>query len=78
MSGAEFMADIMKAYGVTHIFFVPTILSHSLAQMDKKNTGISRVLPHGEKTKSLDTRKSKLEEILKTYEAYNVNNTTLQ
>ena len=29
-------------------------------------------------TKSLDTRKSKLEEILKTYEAYNVNNTTLQ
>ena len=29
-------------------------------------------------TKSLDTRKSKLEEILKTYEGYNVNNTTLQ
>ena len=35
MSGAEFMADTMKAYGVTHIFFVPTILSHYLAQMDK-------------------------------------------
>ena len=50
MSGAEFMADTMKAYGVTHIFFVPTILSHSLAQMDKKNTGISRVLTHGEKS----------------------------
>ncbi|MFL2932486.1 MAG: thiamine pyrophosphate-binding protein [bacterium] len=50
ISGAEFMADTMKAYGVTHIFFVPTILSHSLAQMDKKNTGISRVLTHGEKS----------------------------
>ncbi|MED5578664.1 MAG: thiamine pyrophosphate-binding protein [Nitrospinota bacterium] len=50
MSGAEFIADALKAYGVTHIFFVPTILSHSLAQMDKKNTGISRVLTHGEKS----------------------------
>ncbi len=42
-------ADMMKAYGVTHIFFVPTILSHSLAQMDKKKTGIARILTHGEK-----------------------------
>ena len=49
MSGAQFMADALHAYGVTHIFFVPTILSHSLAQMDERGTGIARVLTHGEK-----------------------------
>ncbi len=49
MTGAQFVADAMKAYGVTHIFFVPTILSHSLAQMDQRGSGISRVLTHGEK-----------------------------
>ncbi len=49
MSGAQFMADALHAYGVTHIFFVPTILSHSLAQMDERGTNISRVLTHGEK-----------------------------
>ncbi len=49
MTGAQFIADAMKAYGVTHIFFVPTILSHSLAQMDQRNSGIARVLTHGEK-----------------------------
>lgn len=49
MTGATFMADALNAYGVTHIFFVPTILSYSLAQMDQRGTGISRVLTHGEK-----------------------------
>ena len=49
MSGAQFMADALHAYGVTHIFFVPTILSHSLAQMEERGTGIARVLTHGEK-----------------------------
>ena len=49
MSGAQFMADALHAYGVTHIFFVPTILSHSLAQMDERGTNIARVLTHGEK-----------------------------
>ena len=48
MTGSQFMADALKAYGVTHIFFVPTILSYALAQMDKRDTGIARVLTHGE------------------------------
>ncbi len=49
MSGAQFMADALDAYGVTHIFFVPTILSHSLAQMETRGTRIARILTHGEK-----------------------------
>ncbi len=49
MSGAQFMADALHAYGVTHVFFVPTILSHSLAQMEARGTNITRVLTHGEK-----------------------------
>ena len=49
MSGARFMADALHAYGVTHVFFVPTILSHSLAQMEERGTNIARVLTHGEK-----------------------------
>ncbi len=49
MSGAQFMADALHAYGVTHVFFVPTILSHSLAQMEARGTNIARILTHGEK-----------------------------
>ena len=49
MTGAQFMADALKGYGVTHIFFVPTILSTMLAEIDKRGHGIARVLAHGEK-----------------------------
>ena len=38
MSGAEFMADTMKAYGVTHIFFVPTIPTSLIAIMLQNTT----------------------------------------
>ena len=34
MSGAKFMADTLKAYGVTHVFLVPAILRRALAEMD--------------------------------------------
>src|SRR3989338_1163528 len=49
MSGAEYVSRALKAYGVTHIFFVPTVLSRALAVMDLEGTGISRVITHGEK-----------------------------
>ena len=47
-SGAQFLADSLHAYGVTHVFFVPAILSHTLAELDKR-TPIKRILTHGEK-----------------------------
>ena len=48
MTGAQFLADSLHAYGVTHVFFVPAILSHTLAELDKR-TPIKRILTHGEK-----------------------------
>ena len=47
MSGAKFLADTLKAYGVTHVFFVPAVLRKALAEMDL--LGIKRVVTHGEK-----------------------------
>ncbi len=47
MTGAKFMADTFKAYGVTHVFLVPAILRRALAEMDM--IGIKRVITHGEK-----------------------------
>jgi acetolactate synthase I/II/III large subunit len=48
LSGAEYLARTLEAYGVTAVFFVPTILSKALYEMEA-HTGISRVLTHGEK-----------------------------
>ena len=47
MSGSRFFAEAMQAYGVTHIFFVPTMLLPALAEMEDMN--IRRVTTHGEK-----------------------------
>ena len=47
MSGAKFIADTLKAYGVTHVFVVPAILQRALAEMDL--VGIKKVITHGEK-----------------------------
>jgi acetolactate synthase-1/2/3 large subunit len=48
LTGAQFLADSLHTYGVTHVFFVPAILSHTLAELDKR-TPIKRILTHGEK-----------------------------
>ena len=48
LTGAQFLADSLHAQGVTHVFFVPAILSHTLAELDRR-TPIRRVLTHGEK-----------------------------
>ncbi|MGH9357347.1 MAG: thiamine pyrophosphate-binding protein, partial [Terriglobia bacterium] len=47
ITGGEYIAEFLQAYGVTAVFFVPTILSRALASMD--NMPIKRVLTHGEK-----------------------------
>src|SRR4051794_19988686 len=48
MTGAHFIAKSLESYGVTHVFFVPAIMSHTLAELDL-NTGIKRIMTHGEK-----------------------------
>lgn len=45
--GADYIAGVMQAYGVSHVFFVPQILTKSIASMDA--LGIQGVMAHGEK-----------------------------
>jgi acetolactate synthase-1/2/3 large subunit len=47
ITGSRYFADMMHGYGVTHIFFVPTMLLPALAEME--DMGIRRVMTHGEK-----------------------------
>ncbi len=47
ITGAQYIAELLQGYGVTAIFFVPTIISRTLAAMD--DLPIKRVLTHGEK-----------------------------
>ena len=47
MTGSRLFAEMLKGYGVTHVFFVPTILMDALADMD--SLGIRKILTHGEK-----------------------------
>lgn len=48
LTGAQLIADLLEGYGVTHVFFVPTILNNTLFEMERR-TNISRVLAHSEK-----------------------------
>lgn len=47
MTGCKFFAEAMKAYGITHVFFMPTIIIPAMAEMEDMN--IRRVTTHGEK-----------------------------
>ena len=47
MSGAKLFARMIKAYGVTHVFFMDAILRRALAEME--DVGIKRILGHSEK-----------------------------
>jgi acetolactate synthase-1/2/3 large subunit len=47
MSGAKFIAETLKGYGITHVFWVETILRGTLVEMEA--IGIHRVLTHSEK-----------------------------
>jgi acetolactate synthase I/II/III large subunit len=46
-SGARFIAETLKGYGVTHVFWVEAILRRTLVEME--TLGIRRVLTHSEK-----------------------------
>jgi acetolactate synthase-1/2/3 large subunit len=47
MTGHQYFAQAMKAYGITHVFFVPTILTEAQAEMG--DLGIVSVMTHGER-----------------------------
>ena len=46
-SGPRFIAEAIRAYGATHVFFVPQMLLETLTGME--GMGIRRVMTHGEK-----------------------------
>jgi acetolactate synthase I/II/III large subunit len=48
ITGAEYLARSLDAYGVGAVFFVPTILSRTLYELEAR-TGVRRILTHGEK-----------------------------
>ncbi len=47
MSGAKFMAEALKAYGVTHVFVAPAIAREALAELSQ--LGVKSIVTHGEK-----------------------------
>src|SRR5205807_6741051 len=49
MSGAECLAEMLKGYGVTHVFMVPAVLRKTFAEMETR-TKIARIHTHGEKS----------------------------
>src|SRR6476620_3408928 len=48
MTGAECLADMLKGYGVTHVFHVPAVLRTTFVEMERR-TDIKRLHVHGEK-----------------------------
>ncbi|HEX6007261.1 MAG TPA: thiamine pyrophosphate-binding protein, partial [Burkholderiales bacterium] len=46
-TGPRFVADALRGYGVSHVFFVPQMLLETLTAME--GMGIRRVMTHGEK-----------------------------
>src|SRR4029077_6212983 len=49
MTGAQVLADMLKGYGVTHVFHVPAVLRRSFVEMER-HTDIKRLHVHGEKS----------------------------
>ncbi len=48
ITGAQFLAQTLESWGVTHFFYMPTILCNTLVEMEMR-TDISRIMTHGEK-----------------------------
>ncbi len=47
MTGNQYFAEMVKAYGISHVFFVPTIMIPAMAALE--GSGVKRVVAHGEK-----------------------------
>ena len=48
ITGAQYIAEALKGYDVSHIFFVPAILRRTFAELEKQ-TDIKRIRTNGEK-----------------------------
>ena len=46
-TGAKFMAEALKAYGVTHVFVAPAIAREAMAELSQ--LGVKSIVTHGEK-----------------------------
>ena len=46
-TGSRLFAEVLHGYGVTHVFYVPTIMMRALAEMDEFR--IHKIMTHGEK-----------------------------
>ncbi len=46
-TGAKFMAEALKAYGVTHVFVAPAIAREAIAELSQ--LGVKSIVTHGEK-----------------------------
>lgn len=49
VSGAVVLAEMLKAYGVTHVFMVPAVLRRTMAELEER-TDIRRLHVHSEKS----------------------------
>jgi acetolactate synthase-1/2/3 large subunit len=49
MTGAECLAEMLKGYGVTHLFMVPAVLRRTFAELERRSS-IARIHTHGEKS----------------------------
>ena len=49
MTGAQVMADMLKGYGVSHVFLVPAVLRTTMVELERR-TEIKRLHVHGEAT----------------------------
>jgi acetolactate synthase-1/2/3 large subunit len=47
-TGPRFVAEALRGYGVTHVFYVPQMLLDTLTALE--GTGVLRVMTHGEKS----------------------------
>ena len=49
MTGAQVMADMLKGYGVSHVFMVPAVLRRTMVELELR-TDIKRLHVHAEKS----------------------------
>ncbi|MCY3761846.1 MAG: thiamine pyrophosphate-binding protein [Gemmatimonadetes bacterium] len=49
MTGAQVMADMLKGYGLSHLFMVPAVLRRTMVELERR-TGIRRLHVHSEKS----------------------------
>src|ERR671925_285437 len=50
MTGAEVFADMLKGYGVSHVYMVPAVARRTFAELERRAPEIARIHTHGEKS----------------------------